>query len=147
MFFVQINYTLDYFVSTSFLVLRILFLFSNLEPRQSNLTLVSRVFLSFIILSAPLTRGGDGCTLVSLLVSASLNSIRTNITSVQLIIYSGNTQVELSLKYMMYSNEHLSGTNLNLTTVSLQQQSTKPTYYLLQGDFTDTYQLTSAGPV
>ena len=61
--------------------------------------------------------GGDGCTLVLLLVSAYLNSLRTNITTAQLFIYSSNTQVELSLKYMMYRNAHRSGTNL--TTVSL----------------------------
>ena len=35
------------------------------EPRQSNPTLLSRNFFSFVILSARLTRGEDGCTLNS----------------------------------------------------------------------------------
>ena len=54
--------------------------------------------------------------LVSLSVSVSMNSIRTNTTTVQLISYSSNTQLELSLKYMS-RNEHRSG--INLATVSL----------------------------
>ena len=40
--------------------------------------------------------------LVLLLVSASLNFIRTNITTLQLIIYASNTQVELPPKCIKY---------------------------------------------
>ena len=58
-------------------LLRLLVIFSSqdfiltFEPRQSNLTLVSRAFFSFVTFSARLTRGGDGCTLslLSILVS------------------------------------------------------------------------------
>ena len=50
----------------------------NLEPCKSNLTLVLRAFLSFVIFLARLTRGGDECTLNSVLVSAFLNSVRTH---------------------------------------------------------------------
>ena len=93
---------------------------------------MSRAFLSFVIFSARLTRGGDGCTLVSLIVSASLNSIRTNITAAQLIIYSSNTQVELSLKYMMYRNEHLSGTDLTIVSLSFIVTTSYDTHHILK---------------
>ena len=84
----------------------------NLEPSKSNLILALRAFLSFVIFSTRLTRGGDGRTQASLLVTVSLNSIRTNITTVQLTIYSSNTQVELPCVY---------GTGMNIVEVKTLQ--------------------------
>ena len=53
----------------------------------------------------------------NLALSISISELHYNSTLLQLIIYSNNTHVELSLKYMMYRNEHRSGKNL--TTLSL----------------------------
>ena len=106
MFFVQI--TLNTVSSSS----NRLFFYGvfDLESSKSNLTLVLRVFLSFVILSARLTRGRWVHTSLALSISFS-ESIRTQHYYNSFFTLS-KTQVKLSEKYIMYKNEHRRSKNL-----------------------------------
>ena len=71
--------------------------------------------------------GGRGMH-ANLALSISISKIHENSTLLQLVIYSSrNTQVELSLQYTVYRNEHRR--NENLTTLSLSVITTKDEMY------------------